>query len=130
MDNLTVGYVRPGQTLEFSELVAEYCDQLDHKILLMLLAILSLYVVRVFLLYRGVKGLTLLFPVAARYVRWWADCLESFLDTASLFSSLFLLYLFYEQGMFSFGVRLWLFVLLVFVVLAGMSRVLEWRNRR
>lgn len=109
--------------ISFRELVSDLCRQLDHKILLMVMFIFSFYVFRNFLLWRGYAGFVSFVPEKFHNIfRVGAERLESFLDTASLFSVLFLVYLFYKQSAFTYGYWVWLLILVViifFSVLAG-----------
>lgn len=118
--------------LTVGQLVGDWCAQMDRKIMLGIVAILSLYVFRIFVVRKGARGWKSLLPsgyhdVVDRCVEYF----ESFLDTAALISVLFVLWVFWAQQQLSSGMVIWLVILgVICVVSFGGDVVEKWRERR
>lgn len=128
--NLSSPFIPPNQALSFSELVSDYCNQLDHKILIMFLIIFSLYVLRVFMLPRAYEQMLILLPgIVREMVNPYFDRIIlgfiSFLDTGALVSMLFIFYIFWKQAQFTTGLRLWLIGLFLIVLLCIVANVID-----
>ena len=128
-NNISTPFMPPRE-LSFSDLVADYCSQLDHKILIMFMIIFSLYVLRVFMLPRAYEHILNVMPgilkdMISPYFDKIIDRVISFLDTGALISMLFVFYLFYVQGQFTAGFRLWIAALFLIVFLTIVANVVD-----
>lgn len=129
-------FVPQGFSMTFDELICDWCSQLDSMIGLMVVFLLSFYVFRNIIVPLGVKGMLSALPVGfdmifKPLVLRVSGYIDSFLETAALFSALFLFYVCYEQGLISRLGIAWVTFLGVCVTLSLIARGMVWfRNKK
>ncbi len=129
LTNLTSvqGYVVPGQTLKFSELVADLCSQLEYKVLLCVALVYTFYVFSnytvplFFALFRGRRY---------AFSRKVAKFVVGVLDALALMSIIFVFYLFWLQGQMTGPVFNWIILVTALVPIGAGLFLMDRHIRR
>jgi hypothetical protein len=123
-------------TIPWTDVFSDFCLQIEPKILLACMLILTVFTIRMIVLPRAKLGFFtdedfLLYPDSIKKlisdIFYYAD---SLLETLGLGSAIFLVYLAYVQGLFSTGVWVWVWILVGFSALAGFGELVYYIRRK
>jgi len=130
---LNNGSVSSGVTsVPWGDVFANLCSQIEGKILLSFMLILTVFVFRVIVIPRAKLGFFtdndfLIMPKSIQKlvsdIFYYSD---SLLETLGLGCSIFIVYLAYEQGLINTGYSVWLWILGGFVFLAALGEVVYY----
>ena len=123
-------YISQNMGIDIKEVLRDVCHQVDDKLVLCSMLILTGFIFMKIIYPMGIKELKATYPVFFKPLSPYIDYLLSFSETAMLGGCMFIFGFYIIQNGWYGGYKLWTITLGIFIGLAILSKVLEWKRQR